>query len=264
MHIYLITNLINGKQYVGAERKNNSEYYGSGKLIKEAIEKSGRENFKKEILIGGEYIDNWEECLKLESVCILSLNTLWPNGYNITWWNWPIPTEILSRGGKIGAKRLHELYPELASEAGKRVHELYPELASEAGKIGGKIGGKIAQRVIAEKRRVDPSYDREYRNSRTIAGKIGAKRLRELYPKKLKEWSGRGGKIGGKRVHELYPEMASKIGKITGPENLRRWKEEHSEELSKIGENGGKNGAHILFEIDGLIQRMTLGAILKA
>lgn len=50
MIIYKTTNLINGKIYVGKDAKNNPNYLGSGNLIKLAIIKYGKENFKKEIL----------------------------------------------------------------------------------------------------------------------------------------------------------------------------------------------------------------------
>lgn len=50
--IYQITNLINGKIYVGKHiaQDINDEYMGSGKLIIKAIKKYGRENFRKDIL----------------------------------------------------------------------------------------------------------------------------------------------------------------------------------------------------------------------
>jgi group I intron endonuclease len=52
-YVYQVTNLLNNKKYIGSsnkEPKENWSYYGSGKNIKLAIEKYGKENFKKEIL----------------------------------------------------------------------------------------------------------------------------------------------------------------------------------------------------------------------
>lgn len=51
-YIYITTNLINGKRYIGQHKTSNSNdsYLGSGKLLREALTKYGRENFTKEIL----------------------------------------------------------------------------------------------------------------------------------------------------------------------------------------------------------------------
>lgn len=62
MEIYKITNLINGKIYIGKDTKCKSNYYGSGLLIRRSIDKYGLENFKKEIL---EKIDNDYEYLSI-------------------------------------------------------------------------------------------------------------------------------------------------------------------------------------------------------
>lgn len=59
MIIYRVTNLINGKQYIGMDTNNNPDYLGSGFQIKQAIKKYGKENFSKEIL---------EECTTLSEL----------------------------------------------------------------------------------------------------------------------------------------------------------------------------------------------------
>jgi len=50
MIIYKTTNLINGKIYIGKAIDKSSGYLGSGKILKVAIKKYGRENFHKEII----------------------------------------------------------------------------------------------------------------------------------------------------------------------------------------------------------------------
>jgi len=50
MIIYLTTNNIKGKVYVGKYCGNNEKYLGSGKYIKRAIKKYGKENFSRIIL----------------------------------------------------------------------------------------------------------------------------------------------------------------------------------------------------------------------
>jgi len=50
--VYKVTNKINGKVYIGKHQtKNpNDSYFGSGKFIKSAIRKYGKDNFVKEVL----------------------------------------------------------------------------------------------------------------------------------------------------------------------------------------------------------------------
>jgi len=63
--IYKTTNQINGKFYIGKHQTNdlNDGYLGSGTLLKRAIQKHGRQNFKKEIL---HVFDNEEEIRKVK------------------------------------------------------------------------------------------------------------------------------------------------------------------------------------------------------
>lgn len=84
--IYKITNLINKKTYIGQRRLNRisfirSNYYGSGKYIKAAINKHGFQNFNREI------IDTYlfkNEADKKEKYWIKKLNSIYPFGYNLT------------------------------------------------------------------------------------------------------------------------------------------------------------------------------------
>lgn len=81
MIIYKTTNLINGKIYIGQSKKNIKSYLGSGKVLKQAIKKYGREYFKREILCKCE---NQSDLNKLERFWINELNSQNPNiGYNL-------------------------------------------------------------------------------------------------------------------------------------------------------------------------------------
>ena len=48
--VYLTTNNINNRKYIGVDSNNSKYYFGSGKSIKLALKKYGSENFSKEIL----------------------------------------------------------------------------------------------------------------------------------------------------------------------------------------------------------------------
>jgi group I intron endonuclease len=80
MIIYRTTNLINQKFYIGKDTHNNPNYYGSGKKMKLAIKKYGKENFKKEIL---EICETKEQLNEREKYWIEKLNAI-NEGYNIS------------------------------------------------------------------------------------------------------------------------------------------------------------------------------------
>lgn len=90
---YITTNKINGKQYIGTHKTDNFKdgYMGSGKLIKRAIKKYGKENFTSEVLISH---PNYEEAAEFEAKLIERVNTLVPSGYNLS------PTGGCHKGGK--------------------------------------------------------------------------------------------------------------------------------------------------------------------
>lgn len=82
-YIYKITNKINNKIYVGQHSKEifDESYYGSGKYIKAAINKYGKENFHQEIL---EWCNSLEELNEKEIYWISKLDSTNKQiGYNI-------------------------------------------------------------------------------------------------------------------------------------------------------------------------------------
>ena len=72
--IYQITNLVNNKIYIGKHitTKIEDEYFGSGKLIRKAINKYGLENFVKTILFelqNEEEMNLLEKCVVTQEFC---------------------------------------------------------------------------------------------------------------------------------------------------------------------------------------------------
>jgi len=71
--IYLTINLVNGRKYIGKKiyDSNSRTYLGSGTLLRKAIEKYGRDNFKRTIL---------EECATDEELSIAEVK--WIRQFN--------------------------------------------------------------------------------------------------------------------------------------------------------------------------------------
>lgn len=82
-YVYITTNMLNSKQYVGSHATDNIDdgYLGSGTYFFNSVKKYGKENFKREFL---EECSDILEARKLEGFYIEKYNTLRPNGYNIS------------------------------------------------------------------------------------------------------------------------------------------------------------------------------------
>jgi group I intron endonuclease len=86
MIIYKITNLMNGKIYIGQtinslKRRWNAHCRGNRPGLNRAIRKYGKDNFTIEIMYKCRNID---ELNKKESELIVLYNSTFPNGYNLT------------------------------------------------------------------------------------------------------------------------------------------------------------------------------------
>jgi group I intron endonuclease len=94
--VYKITNIINQNIYIGIHKTNDicDNYYGSGKLIRAAIKKHGKDNFVKEIL---HICDTLDSALLLEKEIVNEDFTKRRDTYNI------------AVGGGLGGKTLNGL-----------------------------------------------------------------------------------------------------------------------------------------------------------
>lgn len=81
--IYKITNLVNGKMYIGKHKTKNLDdgYMGSGHLIKRAVQKYGVNNFRKEWLM---FCEDEEEMNYMELVYVDETWVLRNDTYNLT------------------------------------------------------------------------------------------------------------------------------------------------------------------------------------
>lgn len=95
--VYITTNLINNKKYLGKHNGKNSNYLGSGELLKKAIEKYGKENFKLEII---KECKTDEEAYELEKELSLKFNVVEDN----EWYNMRIGGDGFSSG------KLHPMF----------------------------------------------------------------------------------------------------------------------------------------------------------
>lgn len=86
-YIYRIINIENGHDYIGRKRESNTRsplndnYWGSGTLIKEAIQKYGKQNFRKEII---EYGLTYEDAVNREVFWIQKFRDEGKGYYNIS------------------------------------------------------------------------------------------------------------------------------------------------------------------------------------
>lgn len=74
-YIYLTTNLVNGRKYIGQHKSNtfDSKYLGSGKILKQAILKEGVQNFTLDIL---EVCESKEQLDQAEAYYIQKYNAV--------------------------------------------------------------------------------------------------------------------------------------------------------------------------------------------
>ena len=93
MYVYMTTNLVNDKRYIGMTNGNKGlAYQGSGKLLKLALKKYGKENFKTDII---EVCKTEEQLRQAETRIISFYNaTVDPMFYNQPGYSGPTSEQV--------------------------------------------------------------------------------------------------------------------------------------------------------------------------
>lgn len=167
MVIYKTTNLINGKIYIGQDTKNNPKYLGSGKILKHAMKKYGKDKFIKEIIETCENIDKLNE---REKYWITELNSTNKEiGYNVTFGGqsgWMLglkhteDTKLnysISRKGKLISEKNGMYGKKHTDESKKKMSN--PKFGQDNGMYGKKHSEETKKKMseIAKKRKRSPT-----------------------------------------------------------------------------------------------------------
>jgi len=154
-YIYQITNLVNGKIYVGVHKTGNLDdgYMGSGKVIKRAIKKYGIDNFTKDVL---EFFES-EELMYAKEKEVVTENFLERDEvYN------------LRRGGLGGFDHINKNYEELCIQNSRARKNTDKKLEQKLGKdwrsVIGKKASEAAQHPSSKAKRRKTLLDRGIRS----------------------------------------------------------------------------------------------------
>ena len=209
-YIYLITNNINGKIYIGKHSTDNLDdgYMGSGKLIKKAIQKYGIKNFTKEYLAFCDTEDklNWFEKFYIKKYKAREV------GYNLT----------DGGDGALGRKHTEEAKQKISkSLKGRKQYEMTEEIRQK--------------QSISHKGRISPMKGKHQseESRQKISGTLKGKTFSEEHKQKISE-----AKKGKTRSEETKQ-------KISEAKKGKTFSEEHKQKISeakkgKIPWNKGK------------------------
>ena len=217
-YVYVVTNLVNGKQYIGdhCTNKLDDNYLGSGRLLNKKINEYGKENFEKEIL---EFFNTKEESFDAQEKYIQEYNTLVPNGYNISpKGGYGVPGSFLNESTR---KKLSD-----ALKGRKQTQELINKRA--AARKGKKFSEESIKK-LKESHKGQIPWNKGIKHTEETKQKIKLSLSKEKHP----NW--------GK---ELKPETRKKISESNKGKN----KSPRSEETKiKISENNAKywKGKHL-------------------
>lgn len=234
--VYITTNLINGKKYIGSHVGNNPNYLGSGVYLNKAIKKYGRKNFKRETLVE---VSTIKEMKMLEEYYINYYNaynsSLFYNGtkYAAGITKYPEDKKInVSKANKgnlynLGRKQsLETIEKRMSKVRGQKFSEESKQKIRES-KLGNKyaLGNKFTQDQkdkISKSKKGHICYKNPER-SRKIS--LSKNKLVYQYDKNfifIKEWE--SGKIAAKKLGINYQSLNLNLNNHTKSSGGFIWK----------------------------------------
>ena len=230
-YLYKTKNKVNGKYYIGRHSTTKIDnYFGSGTVLKRAIEKYGLENFQVEIL---EYFDSYESLIEAEKKMIDSI-LFDPMSYNVSvggeggshksqWTN-----ERRNKHGQI----MLEVYKN--NESREKISESISKLHEKTGKLYWSEEGieSKKQKMKGNKNKLGKKESEETRIKKSIAhkGKPVAP-FSELHKEKIS--SNRKGKGMGDRNAMASAEAREKVA-ASKRGRKRVYREDGSFYMSKV------------------------------
>jgi group I intron endonuclease len=218
-YVYVTTNLVNGKQYIGDHTINKGKYYiGSGNIMELAIQKYGAENFFKEIL---EWFPTRKEAFIAQEKYINEFNTLSPNGYNIS------PTGGMNENGGLHSEESKEKNRQ--SHLGQIAWNKGIKLSEEHRK-NMSISRCINKCALGENNGMyGIQHSQETKNKIRIAN-IGKKHSEETIQKQHIASSGNNNPMYGKSIYNVW---LIKFGKEQADSLYNNWKYKQKETAFK-------------------------------
>lgn len=196
-YVYKTTNLTNGKIYVGQKKSNNfiPTYFGSGTLIKRAIEKYGIDNFKVEMIDSSTNADELDEkeifwIKELKSKCEYGNYNIADGGYLARYdfneqpeWR---KEEIRQKLSKVnlGRKRSPETRKLISKiQTGRKQSKETCELKSKLGKERLKNNPELYNKVIKNLKPKPPMGVNVYEHGVLVHSFESAKECLEYFKK---------------------------------------------------------------------------------
>lgn len=162
-YIYETTNLVNGKKYIGQHKSNKFDnwYLGSGVILKKAIKKYGKENFRTRIIekINTNKDDlNNREIYWIEYYNAVKSKKYYNNSCGGEERNW----QGFNRAIKLGLKEHHCKRRKLSEETKKKI--------SQANK--GKRRTEEQRKQFSESHKGQPAWNKGKKTSLEIRNKL--------------------------------------------------------------------------------------------